>query len=421
MINFVTGRPGAGKSFFGVMQICKELANTERFIVTNLPLNLEALADWCHDHIEKPVDLSRRLKLINDSEVPSFWLYSPLGRLKERVRLPGIGGDWEFPDFSARSAAWPGCLYVIDEVHLFFNARAWQKVTQDAEFFMSQHRHLRCDVILISQHPEKVDKNFRRNAQDFTEIRNLGNEKFLLGVSLRGVCRWATFLDCPRPGSSEAPMESGTFRFNIKEYGALYDTSAGVGLVGKISTNEQKRGRHPVWLVAACIAIIAGALVMPRALGMVIKSGTNTLIGYSKGGMGGLTAPVLGAVKSPQLEPVSKAASSYSLTNIVSLSPKGVDTSVSSGAGRAEPAAARSSVGGYPLNKELKCTGVCKMGAVQKLFLSDGREFDLRDPEVVAIGPNEIILASEGRIRMATLNDKRASSDPFAQLRGGRL
>src|SRR5665213_1102025 len=43
---FVCGKVGAGKSYRGVVSIVDQLLHDDRLIVTNLPLNLGALADF---------------------------------------------------------------------------------------------------------------------------------------------------------------------------------------------------------------------------------------------------------------------------------------------------------------------------------------------------------------------------------------
>ena len=269
MINFICGRPGGGKSFYCVIQLCRELELTERHIVTNLPLNLGALAEWCQENIEKPVDLSKRLLVLPDDQVCRFWLYEP-GEPALKARWCPLGDErQDCPDFRERQARSPGCFYIIDECHLHFGARQWQQVSGDAEYFMSQHRKLKCDVFLVTQHPEKVDKNFRRNAQDFTVLRNLGNERFAFGTALHGRIRRATYLGMP--SGSEKPMETAVLSLDVKRYGGLYDTSAGVGMVGRVDTKEQKRGRS-VWflgfpLVGGVLAVVALLFLFNRGIG----------------------------------------------------------------------------------------------------------------------------------------------------------
>ena len=54
----------------------------------------------------------------------------------------------------------------------------------DATFFLSQHRKLNCDVILITQHPEQCDKALRRLAQPDDVARMV---EYLLGDGGRNV------------------------------------------------------------------------------------------------------------------------------------------------------------------------------------------------------------------------------------------
>jgi len=374
MINFVTGRPGGGKSLYGVMQICRELEISERIIVTNLSLDLVALAAWAHEKISKPVDVAGRVKFLEDQYVSEFWLWAPAGRLPGRRNMPGM--DRDVPDFSPRSEGWPGCLYVIDEVHLFFNAREWQKVSFDAEFFMSQHRKLRCDVILISQHPEKVDKNFRRNAQDFTTIRNLGNEKFLLGVSFARLFRYSTYLDMPRPGSNEHPMETGMFKLNVKEYGSLYDTSAGVGLTGRIATNEKPKGRSPLLLVVACVVLIIVAFLTPKAVGSLMNYGVSSLMHYSGHASDGLVKKSGGA-SAAMAGPVAPVVAGAA---VASPEPTNQQTSVTR------------------TNAPLEVVGIVRVPMNEKVLLSDGRILSCRSHDVLGIESDCVYLRKEGRV-----------------------
>lgn len=212
-----------------------------------------------------------------------FWRYD-VGGVEYPLTYPRPGCEPSkleyWPDFSPRqSPDYPGSLYIIDEIHLFFGARDWQKVGSEAQYFISQHGKLRCDILAISQNPEKVDKNFRRDAQDFTVVRNLGNERQYLGVSFKGVFRRATFLDLPR--GTETPMETGTFRLNTATYGKLYATSAGVGLAGRVDTQEVHRGRSPWVLVALVVLILCGAFFIPKAIGGLMNFSLRSAFGLA--------------------------------------------------------------------------------------------------------------------------------------------
>lgn len=284
MINFVTGKPGGGKSYYAVRQLLFELENTERFIVTNLSLNMEEIAVYLHERCKTPIDLAKRVRLLTVDEVRRFWQCYP--GLTIRGRCKALGADMpEVTDFSELEslADYPGTLFLIDEVHLYFSARDWQKTGVDCEFFFSQHRKLKSDVMLITQHCEKVDKNMRRNAQDFTVIRNMQSEKLWLGVSLGKTLRRATYLQ--QPLRNDSPMESGFFKLDVAGLGKLYNTAAGVGIAGRLDVRSKSMGRGWwVWALAI-VGIIVAAYALPRLLGYGIAKSVKSLVSGAQSGM----------------------------------------------------------------------------------------------------------------------------------------
>lgn len=305
-LHFLTGKMSGGKSFNATRMLVQELRISERKIVTNLPLLLEdrkgrrGLIRYVHEEIEKPVDLRKRLLVLNKEQVREFWLYEP-GFPVIEARAPLFRGGPLVPDFSERcerlARGEPGILYIIDEAHLYFDARAWQQLGADCQFFMSQHSKMACDVICVTQHCEKVDKNFRRDAQDFTEVRNLGKERFWLGVRLKNKFRRLTFLTEPNKGNAVA-VESHWLSFDKTGIESLYDTTAGVGIMGRLDDRREAKGGHWIrWvfaLAAICFTLIFGVYFLlkgvrhfaSKAVGMAVPkhvvkkaSDTNTLMG----------------------------------------------------------------------------------------------------------------------------------------------
>ena len=66
-------------------------------------------------------------------------------------------------------------------------------------------------------------------------------------------------------------METRQFSFDVKRYGKLYSTSAGVGMVARIDTKERRRGR-PLWFLIIPLLLLIGAAVgVP--LGLMYGSG----------------------------------------------------------------------------------------------------------------------------------------------------
>ncbi len=261
-IFFVVGKPGGGKSYYGVKQVVEELARGNRYIVSNIEFNLPEVRAWCHENIEAEVDLTDRFRILDENETAQFWLYEP-GRdftkrkdIKQGTRIINV------PDFEDRAKR--GCLYVIDEVHTFFGAREWQGTGTDCTYFLSQHRKLRCDIILITQHPDQVDKALRRLAQDYVHMRNLSREP-IFGFRVGSVFRWSRSLNSPTGGNPRV-FESGFLKLDCEGLGKLYDTMAGVGIQGRVEATVEKKGRSLWWLLLPVTAVVLLVLFGPHLL-----------------------------------------------------------------------------------------------------------------------------------------------------------
>src|SRR5580692_1543897 len=300
-IFYICGKPGGGKSYLGVRQVVEELGipTSDRYIVTNIELifgdretvedmplpwawrsfgwllrllgrvppetvrkkTLKGLATYCHEHFKHEVNLRERIRILDDSESGEFWLYEPGRKFEQRKKIKVGKHERDVPDFEDRAAR--GCLYVIDECHNYFPAREWQLTGNDATFFLSQHRKLNCDVILITQHPEQCDKALRRLAQEYMTVRNLSREPFL-GFNLAswfGEFRFLRMLNSPQSGNP-CVFDSGFVSLNTQEIGALYDTMQGVGIAGRVVAKREQRGRSLWWLVVPMVAFAVGAWVV---------------------------------------------------------------------------------------------------------------------------------------------------------------
>jgi hypothetical protein len=281
MIHFIVGKPGGGKTYYSVRQICHELMHGDRFIVTNVALNLEELAEFCHKECSEPVDISGRVRILNELESQQFWIYEGPGRECRGRHVVSEGNlRVDYPDFSTRTGK--GVLYVIDEVHVHFGARQWQKTSSDCTHYQTQHRKLGDDVLLVTQHPEQVDKAFRRLAQDYTVIRYLANER-ILGFNVGRVFRRATYLDVKTKGDNQPAQETGYFRMEVGRYAKLYNTHAGVGIVGRTDIKERHGTGRPLWMLGLLIlAVLAGIWFFPKAAVASVKWGISSILGGKK-------------------------------------------------------------------------------------------------------------------------------------------
>jgi len=262
-IHFISGKPGGGKSMYAMKLLIEELLFTRRPIVTNLAVNFAGLGQYMereHEkwYLEQTVHIRDRITILSEDELSVFFTYRGNG-----VRIEPVSNqqwkDGKRPDFTA--VTW-GVAYFLDEIHIAFNARAWQDTGHQVLYYNSQHRKLGDDVVCITQSVTNVDKQFRSVAQDFTYLRNLSKEK--LGMfKLPSMFMRRTYLQ--PAASNDKPMETGTFSLDVSGVGACYDTAAGVGIHGRTGadTKEKKKGLHwsvaPIALALICLAFYYGS------------------------------------------------------------------------------------------------------------------------------------------------------------------
>lgn len=249
MIHAITGKPGGGKSLHAVRLIVERLRETPFNIVTNLPLNVGELNAFVPD-----ANVCARVRLLQESEVTHFWRYR--GHVLEGgVMGPEVIGEPQ-PDFSVRYSRVFPVVYVIDEAHVFFNAREWAKMGKEALWYLSQHRHLGDTVIWISQFPGNVDKQFRVLTQDFTLCRNWAFER-MAGFAMPKRFRLEVSLESPEH-VNRTIMETRTFRPDLRLF-ALYDTTAGAGLPGGLKPEPPPRRRPSVFIGFLGLVVVLGA------------------------------------------------------------------------------------------------------------------------------------------------------------------
>jgi hypothetical protein len=372
-IFYICGKPGGGKSYFAVHQICEELKSGKgRYIVTNVPLNMAELAEWCHKNIKEEVNLAERIRILDDEETGEFWLFEPHHKFEGRRTLKFGRRTMEVPDFTGRGL--PGCLYVIDEVHNYFGARDWQATGSDCTYFLSQHRKMLCDVVLITQHPDQTDKALRRLAQEYMVVRNLSREP-VFGFRIANFFRWTRMLNSPT-SPNPAAFNSGFLKLKAEEYGKLYDTMAGVGIAGRVSPSNEQRGIHWYWLGVPLALVVASFLWLYTHLGFVSQKLHNGFLGLFYHSTASVMAHPL--VKIPSL-PAGPSASS------APASAPGPRTSGQLVGGHSE------SVGDDTNTVDgVYCTGYVDLPSCTLVFLSDGRIADAKNGDVQFIRPERV-------------------------------
>jgi hypothetical protein len=378
MIHFIQGKPGGGKSLYSLMQIIEELRTGSRFVCTNLDIKLPELNEYmCSEFGEDKhahavgAAWTDRVRLLTEDESKSFWTCEGPNRDHQERTSEGT-------DFSKRLGH--GVLYVIDECHIHFSAREWQKTSKDCMFYCSQHRKLGDDVMLVTQHPEQADKNFRRLAQDFTVLRNMGNET-LIGFRFADRFRRATYLAEKKPKDNQAPQEKGWFKLD-KQVASCYNTTAGVGILARADVKEKKgKGKHPAFALVY-VAIFLAILWFAPGL---VREGFGAAMGHvlgAKKDIIGQTGVVPNEAETNQSEVETGEAN------------RGSDVSGSrpadqvSGNGRTDVAKGLASSSVAPITiKRVKFVGL-----ERTWYLSDGSVFSIPDPRILRGGENYLVL-----------------------------
>lgn len=373
-INFISGKPGGGKTMYAVKLIIDELINTDRVIVTNVPLLLPRLNEYlqCKYLVQfgkhffrsdgllprKAVHITERVILIDEDELPKFFTFRAAG-----VRLDSVtNAEWKAgkrPDYSKVKDS--GVLYVLDEIHIAFNSRAWADTGAEVLYYLSQHRKLGDDVICVTQSVGNVDKQFRSVAQDYTYIRNLSKQRagwFKLPKMFIG----NTFLQPPTETSK--PMQTLTFTLDATGLASCYDTAKGVGIHGRAGadTKARQKGLHWLWF----------ALGLPLVL-YVIFHFLPLLVSHAF---------------SPA--PPSRPAPGHVQAS-VSIPPGGVVSPISTTAvGLADYPSVLSA------SNEVFCTGWTVLpGNDVTVYLSDGRVATSKDDEIQVIKKHEVKVFGE--------------------------
>lgn len=159
MIGIYEGKIGGGKTYLAVCRMLAHLAKGGT-VFTNVELKLDGVKRYLAKHhgVELEPDA---IRILDESE------------------------SWDFHKY-LRAGSELNTLCVIDEAHLWFNARdhaVTAATKRELITFLSQSRKLKVDVILIVQAAENLDAQFRRLAQEIWRMKDLQRFRVpLLGI-----------------------------------------------------------------------------------------------------------------------------------------------------------------------------------------------------------------------------------------------
>lgn len=257
------GKPGGGKSYGALLDALEEATRGDRVIVTNLSIDPGKLSAFVQrHHPDAEFDPNQRLVVLTQEQARRFWLYRG-----PAVLVPDVTKEQEklgqFPDFA--KYAGNGCLFIIDEAHVLFDARAWAESGLSLTYYNSQHRKLNDEVIFVTQFLELIDKRCRGFAQSFHYFRN-GAAEMLFTFFRAPSYFLVKVYQRPPTGMMDTPSEVHRYTLN-KELADCYDTSAGVGISGRKKPEEKKkRGLHFAWVVVPMVALLCAMWFGPDLL-----------------------------------------------------------------------------------------------------------------------------------------------------------
>lgn len=302
------------------------LGQTNRQIITNLPLNLPEIRSYMAEHwpgsaIENRITIITETKLLkrfwlclgNGWFIPDVskedwnkgfrldyrkayrWLETPIsGYHRDEIMDMSINElkaalHCDPPQMEVKEIPEIAPIqFIIDELQNIFPSRSFMQTSPGALFWLSQQRKLGADFIGITQHPDTIDKEFRDLADDYLFITNWGRKQKSF-FRLPKMMTWSKYDQMPRPGVT--PMVSGAFAIDVQGIGKLYDTSAGVGIEGSLAadTKEKIAGFHWSYFIIGALVVlylltyVPGLLsrFMGKAIGLTGKTTTAMVTGLN--------------------------------------------------------------------------------------------------------------------------------------------
>jgi len=361
MIAIYTGKPGGGKTYGALLEILRELEQGDRDIVTNVALDLNVMNEYFQRRGRKFADVFLRVRIIDTREAREFWRFR--GRftvlpdsLLLRQSAFSTAADGSAASVSALAELvkdQPSVFYVIDEAHILFDARNWQKSSASLTFYNSQHRKLRDELVFVTQFLKLLEGRVRGFAEQFRVYRNFVGTKAFSLLSMPPRMRELVYSTEPGPG---VDADSEAWRRLDAEKALCYDTSGGVGMTGGRKPEVRKvRGfALPWWSVI--VAIVVLGVVMTQIPGWIARRIGTAIVG----------APVKSALIAPDKAPAVAVSSP-------------VEVAKKPGEGL-----------GIPPKPKPLVTGVLQKGPLLRVTLDDGRT--LRAGDVVAVYGDRVIL-----------------------------
>ncbi len=244
MIELRTGVPGSGKTLSAVWELKKLLDRWGKHPEEARPIFVHGVKDLALPHAVMPV------------------ISTPDPRTGQAVLTP----DW---------AAMPdGAFVLIDEAQTLFPPRSTQSTPPPHVAWLNTHRHRGFDLVVITQHPKLVDGSLRALVGKHKHYRRL------FGGQRSMVYEWDSCSD------SLAGLRNAVTSYwgYPREAFACYKSA---------EVHTKQSFRYPLWLALPVLALIIGAVAVPKAIGTLSD-------GISGQGLTSATKPPTAASAAPR-------------------------------------------------------------------------------------------------------------------------
>lgn len=302
MIRFIGGKPGGSKSLYAMVNLVEELRRTNRFIVTNVAVEMipwvdgggvarKGLREGVLAKYGEDYDCERRVVLLDDEQVHRFYAVRP--RLKETGDVEVItippSPDGRFR-FSAGVEGLSGCAYFIDEAHEFFAARDWAKTGKEVLSWASQQRRAGDDAWFLTQVIGNVEKQLRGVSQECYWMTN--HRLARLGMFRQpDMLSYKLFSSTP-PTGNEAPLAKGRVQCDRQFIYGTYNTAKGVGVAGRqADIGVRAKGLHWSWIIGFIALASVGVMAANKGVQFGIRKGLSISVPKASGGEAAATKP----------------------------------------------------------------------------------------------------------------------------------
>jgi len=358
-IHIVYGKPGSGKSRYGVGKLVEQLVTTDAVIGTNFPLEMPNLNVYLQKRYPNlDIDIFKRIFIIPDDDLRAFftWVGPSEPDAPKGVLVPGRK-----------------IIYHIDEAQIPFNAYDSAKQNAGGERpmfnFLTQHRKIPADVWAYTQHYDNLDAQFRRLAQDFRQCVNHRLKKLSI---FRGFDKFECHHYEKESRKISDSFYTETYTIDPKGIGSCYDTARGIGVKGVgADKGSRAKGLTLGWGVLGCFLLAFAVFGVPWGCAQAYKKyGEKKVKAAAEKGVG-TVLPVATEKSETQTQ---------TILPLVIMQPE------------------RENV--------LWMSGYIVKGNRVQVFLSDGRTLDQSDPSLGTLYKNSVMVDGKRIYRKPPYNKK---------------